>query len=380
MNRSPLGLVRTTRPHPTFRPAAVPASSRRGPDAPAPICNERNAVTPSISPAPDYDIEVWADAVVDAHVAQAEARDQEEGKSPGRGLIFTAAGLLGTLAIALYAVSLSGQYHYILNAKHESWASWIEAGALDVGMVVFALLALGLSMAGQKSATERGWSMMCAIGSAGMNYAAADVSSIRSVAAYVVPPIFLAIVADRVIAVIRKHVLGLEAEKSGWATIGRWLLAVPVVLARAVLYLLRLVLAPASTVTGARRWVLASTPLPAPAQAVVLTATPDVDEGLAELEVPDRKALPGTCAANKDGAACGRPHPCEHHDPYALAHIKETKREHLIRLYKAHEHYGDRNWASRVASELAPYASLSSLGTARNYINEHLDQIEKEAA
>jgi hypothetical protein len=95
-----------------------------------------------------------------------------------------------------------------------------------------------------------------------MNYAAADVSSVRSVAAYVMPPVFLAIVTDRVIAVVRRHMLGMEAERSAWSVLGRAGLVVLAAAGKALLYGLRLVLAPRSTLGGARTLVLLATPLP----------------------------------------------------------------------------------------------------------------------
>jgi hypothetical protein len=62
--------------------------------------------------------------------------------------------------------------------------------------------------------------------------------------------VFLAVVADRVVSVARRHVLG-EDERSPWLAA-----------ASLILYALRLVLAPASTATGLRRWLLLTTPLP----------------------------------------------------------------------------------------------------------------------
>ena len=87
-------------------------------------------------------------------------------------------------------------------------------------MAVFSLLALGLAMAGQSARIERALIVVCAVASAGQNYAAAVVTSPRSVAAYVMPPLFLALVVDRVVAVVRRHVLG-DAERSVWAAVGR---------------------------------------------------------------------------------------------------------------------------------------------------------------
>jgi hypothetical protein len=181
---------------------------------------------------------------------------------PGRGLINAAAVLLGLLDAGLFAVSLAAQYQYIFHAKHQSWPAVIEAVALDAGMVIFSLLALGLARGRQAAPVERALIVVCAFGSAAMNYGAADVSSARSVAAYVMPPVFLAIVTDRVIATFRRHMLGMEAERSAWAVIGRAVLAVLAAAGKAVLYMLRLVLAPRSTLSGARSLVLLATPLP----------------------------------------------------------------------------------------------------------------------
>jgi len=181
---------------------------------------------------------------------------------PGRRLVNTAAVLLGLLDAGLFAVSLAAQYQYIFHAKHQSWPAIIEAVALDAGMVIFSLLALGLARGRQAAPVERALIVVCALGSAAMNYGAADVSSARSVAAYVMPPVFLAIVTDRVIAVVRRHMLGMEAERSAWAVIGRAALAVLAAAGKAVLYGLRLVLAPWSTLRGARTLVLLATPLP----------------------------------------------------------------------------------------------------------------------
>lgn len=182
--------------------------------------------------------------------------------APGRALINTATVLLGLLDGGLFAVSLAAQYQYILHAKHQHWPAVIEAIALDAGMVIFSLLALGLARAGQSARIERALIVVCALGSAGMNYAAADVTSPRSVLAYTMPPVFLAIVTDRVIAVVRRHVLGMHADRSAWAAPGRATAAAARAAVLAVLYTLRLILAPAETTGGLRRMILAAAPLP----------------------------------------------------------------------------------------------------------------------
>jgi len=171
----------------------------------------------------------------------AALRRRGSGHRPGSVLVAVATGLLFVLGVGLFAVSLDAQYRYVFHAKHQSAASWVEALALDVGMAIFSLLALGLARAGKPARAERVLIMACA---------AANDASPKSVLAYVMPPVFLAVVADRVVSVARRHVLG-EDERSPWLAA-----------ASLVAYVLRLVLAPASTAAGLRRWLLLTTPLP----------------------------------------------------------------------------------------------------------------------
>jgi hypothetical protein len=98
-----------------------------------------------------------------------------------------------------------------------------------------------------------------------MNISAADVASPRSVAAYAVAPVALAVTVDRVVAVIRRHVLA-DREPSAWTIVGRAAAAAARISGLALLYLLRLALAAPETARGLRRMVLAATPLPAPSE------------------------------------------------------------------------------------------------------------------
>src|SRR5438445_524212 len=129
-------------------------------------------------------------------------------RAPGSRLVLAATVLLGLLAAALFVVTLNAQFKYVFTVKQQAIPSMIEAASLDLGMAIFTLLALGLAMAGQAARIERALIVACAAGSAAQNYAAADVTSPRSVAAYVAPSLFLALVVDRVVAVMRRHVLG----------------------------------------------------------------------------------------------------------------------------------------------------------------------------
>jgi hypothetical protein len=262
-------------------------------------------------------------------------------RTPGSRLVLAATILLGLLAVGLFVVTLNAQYKYIFAAKGQAIPSVIEAASLDLGMAIFTLLALGLAMAGQAARIERALIVACALGSAGQNYAAADVSSPRSVAAYVVPSLFLALVVDRVVAVVRRHVLG-AAERSVWVTVGRAAAVLAKALGLVLLYLLRFVLAPPSTGAGLRRVVLNAAPLPA---------------------APDRPAIPAA-------AEVPAIEPPEITEPPELEGA--SKKARLAWWYERDEAYGDRRRAAEAARRLAPKVDLSE-GTARAYIGAILD-------
>jgi hypothetical protein len=253
-------------------------------------------------------------------------------RAPGQRVIAFATWLLVLLGAGLMYVSFAAQYQYIFAVKRVDAASAIEAAMLDAGMIVLSALGIGLALAGKASKAERFLIMVCAGLSAFMNYAAADTASWRSVVAYVAAPVFLAVIVDRVISVIRRHVLPLDAE-SAWVPLGRATIAAARLAAVVLLYLLRFVLAPPSTGMGLRQAVLNATPLPA---------------------APARPELP----AAEEVPAIGPP---------------PTKKAALLALYRAHPDYGNRAAASRVAAELAPQAGLQA-GTARTYVYAELDR------
>jgi uncharacterized protein DUF2637 len=247
------------------------------------------------------------------------------GRAPGSVLIAVAAWLLALTGGGALFVSFAAQYAYIRAVRRQDAASVIEALLLDLLMIVFTLLALGLSRAGKPARAERTLILACAAASAYMNVSAADVASPRSVAAYAVAPVALAAAVDRVVAVIRRHVLA-DQEPSAWIAVGRAAAAAARITGLAGLYLLRFTLAAPQTARGLRRVVLDAAPLP---------------------------ALPQAPAAE----AVEPPH---------------TKKAVLLALYRAHPDYGERSRASRVAAELAPQAGLQA-GTARSYLYAELD-------
>jgi hypothetical protein len=180
---------------------------------------------------------------------------------PGTRLIWAGACGLAVLALATFYVSFRAQFTFMYGVKHQDLPALFEALIADVAMVVCSLLALGMACAGQSAKVARLLVVLFAGLSAGMNYLAADVSSFRSVAVYVMPPAVFAVCTDQVVSVVRRHGLGI-AEVSAWTGLGRLVLAVARFAGTVLVYGLRFVLAPAETAKGVRRLVLAAAPLP----------------------------------------------------------------------------------------------------------------------
>jgi len=285
------------------------------------------------------------------------------GRIPGSRVIAFATWLLALLGAGLMYVSFDAQYQFILAQKGVRAASVVEATMLDAGMVILSALGIGLARAGQPSRSVRFLIMICAAASAGMNIAAADPASWRSVAAFAAAPVFLAVITDRVIAVIRQHVLLLDTE-SAWAPVGRAAVAVLRLGAVVVLYLLRTVLAPSGTLRGLRQMVLDATPVPGTTGDRTVYGEPILypadDHGILEPEGPTE---------NQDGNQ-GVDQPVIHFP---------TKKAAFLSRYRGHPEYGNRSAAGRVAAELAPLAGLQA-GTGRTYIAEELRKLTDLAA
>jgi hypothetical protein len=275
-------------------------------------------------------------------------------RPPGSVLIGLAAWLLALIGAGALFVSFSAQYTYVFHVRHQDAASVIEALLLDLLMIVFTLLALGLSRAGKSSRTERALILATAAASAYMNVSAADTASPRSVAAYVLAPVALAVVVDRVVAVIRRHVLGTD-EASAWTALGRSAAGAARLAGVTALYLLRFVLAPPETAKGLRRQVLEMTPLPG-----IGGPRPHA------LPAPDVAALPAATAPGSAVTASA--------DPQTPAQPRgrrgESKTARFLTLVT--ERHGplstiDPSRVSRIASDLAPMVDLN-VGSARSVL------------
>jgi hypothetical protein len=263
-------------------------------------------------------------------------------RPPGRRVIAFATWLLALLGAGLMYVSFDAQYQFILAEKGVRAASLIEAAMLDAGMVILSALGIGLAQAGKPSGSVRFLIVICATASAGMNFAAADPASWRSVVAYVTAPLFLAAITDRVIAVIRQHILPTGTE-SAWVPLGRAAVIVLRGAAVVILYLMRIALAPSGTLQGLRQMVLDAAPVPA--------------------NVRDRRTFNAPLSGEADSQETSQP----------VTKFR-TKKDAFLAHYRSHPEYGNRSAAGRVAAELAPLAGLQA-GTGRTYIAGELRKI-----
>lgn len=204
----------------------------------------------------------------------------EAARRSGARLIWSSFLGLAALAAAAFYVSFRAQFAFMFGVKHQDIPALVEAVIPDAGMVICSLLALGMACAGQSARVARLLMVVFAGLSAGMNYLAADVTSFRSVAVYVMPPAAFAVCTDVAVSVVRRHGLGIR-EDSAWAVPGRAVLAVARLAGVILLYSLRFILAPAKTAKGLRWMVLDAAPLQGatrdrPVPEVVPAAAPEV--------------------------------------------------------------------------------------------------------
>ena len=178
-----------------------------------------------------------------------------------------AAGLC-VLAAAAAAVSFTAQYRMVDATRHLAAVAALEASIPDAAALVFACLGIALALHGRRALRARALNLASVGASVFMN-AIAAAPGWRNLAIWAMPPIAYALASDTLIAVVRASVIA-RHQHLGTALAADT--ATPLaILGGLILWLLRLALAPASTLAGFRAWVLAECPVapghraPAPA-------------------------------------------------------------------------------------------------------------------
>jgi hypothetical protein len=164
---------------------------------------------------------------------------------------------LAVLAGAAAAVSWDAQYVLVRAVKHNPAIAALEAGIPDIGAVIFAALGIALALHGRRAIRARTLNVACVGISLAMN-ALASAPGWRDLAIWVMPSAIYALASDTLIGVVRAWVIArarhtgqalADDEPTPMAAIGG-----------AVLWLIRLALAPVSTIAGFRRWVIDECP------------------------------------------------------------------------------------------------------------------------
>jgi hypothetical protein len=169
-----------------------------------------------------------------------------------------AAGGLCVLAAAAAAVSFTAQFRMVEAARHLAAVAALEAAIPDAAALVFACLGIALALHGRRALRPRALNLASVAASVFMN-AIAAAPGWRNLAIWAMPPTAYAMASDTLIAVVRAHHQHLNA------TIADQTATPLALLGGLILWLLRLALAPASTLSGFRAWVLAECPVAPPA-------------------------------------------------------------------------------------------------------------------
>jgi hypothetical protein len=272
--------------------------------------------------------------------------------------LYTAGAGLSVLAAAAAAVSFTAQYRLVYAARRLTAAAVLEAAIPDAAALVFACLGVALALHGRRALRARTLNAASAGASVFMNVIAAA-PGWRDLAVWAMPPAAYALASDTLIGVVRTSVLARHPAPGGLA--GEVTLLA--VLGGVGLWLLRLTLAPVSTLTGFRAWVIEECPV-APGRRAVRTA-PAIPQ--AAPAIP--QAVPVVPAGTPAKAAAGRPssgaHPAGSPSPQSRRPGTKTAR-FLSLVTEQHGPLAGIPLGSvgRISAQAAPQAGLHP-GTAR---------------
>jgi hypothetical protein len=269
-----------------------------------------------------------------------EVRPGRDAARSGRWLVLSLAALL-VLSASAAVVSFSAQFQMVRAARGALVVSALEAGIPDTAAVTFAALGIALALHGRRAVRARMLNLAAVGTSLGMNILAAG-HGWQHLAIWVMPPAAYALASDTAIGVIRAWAVARqrhldEALDDDTAT--------PLALAGGLLlWLLRLALAPVSTLAGFRHWVIDECPVAPGRRAPARPAAGSVPPSRLAPAASPAGARPGTKTARFLDLVT------EHHGPLAAFPLDDV---------------------SRVSTELAPVAGLHT-GTARSVLRRHV--------
>lgn len=226
------------------RPAATARPRHAAPPRPH---GQLIAINPAGRPAP-------AAPAPPGSPAHAAPRDRDRATGWLRGAMTS----LAVLAAAAAAVSWDAQYVLVRAVKHSPAVAALEAGIPDIGAVIFAALGIALALHGRRAVRARVLNVGCVSISLAMN-ALASAPGWRDLAIWVMPSAVYALASDTLIGVVRAWVIA-RTRSTGQALADDEPTLIALV-GGAVLWLIRLAVAPVSTVTGFHQWVIDEWPV-----------------------------------------------------------------------------------------------------------------------
>jgi hypothetical protein len=193
------------------------------------------------------------------------------GQNPSGLWLRNAAVGLCVLAAAAAAVSFTAQYRMVNATRHLPVIAALEASIPDAAALVFACLGIALALHGRRALRARALNLASVAASVFMN-AIAAAPGWRDLAIWIMPPVAYALASDTLIGVVRARAVARRRLAAAFADDTATPLAA---LGGLILWLLRLILAPVSTLTGFRAWVLEECPI-APGRRATGTPIPTV--------------------------------------------------------------------------------------------------------
>jgi len=157
------------------------------------------------------------------------------------------------LAAAAATVSYAAQYRMVFAAKGVAPIAAMEAAIPDVAALIFATLGIALALHGRRAIRARVLNVAAVVTSVAMNVLAAG-HGWRDLAIWAMPPVAYALASDTAIGVVRAWTLARQkAMNEALADDEATPLAI---VGGLLLWLLRLAIAPVSTLAGFRSWVI----------------------------------------------------------------------------------------------------------------------------
>ena len=174
------------------------------------------------------------------------------------------------LAAAAAVVSFTAQYRMVDATRRLAVVAGLEAAIPDAAALVFACLGIALALHGRRAIRARILNV-ASVGTSVFMNAIAAAPGWRNLAIWAMPPIAYALASDTLIAVVRAWALARHQHLDPALAADT---ATPLaIVGGLILWLLRVALAPGSTLAGFRAWVLAECPV-APGRRAPAAAPP----------------------------------------------------------------------------------------------------------